>query len=72
MAVWGKEIRVTRQGDPPFLIDASITVEGQPSTRCWQQVNGPTVHVEAGGDEACNTSCLRQLGLPPEFTPLID
>lgn len=27
MAVLGTQIRVTRKGDPPFLIDASINVD---------------------------------------------
>lgn len=79
MAILGREIRITRLGDPPFLMDTSIMVDGQPPTRCWQQVwclqqvLGPTTPVdEVGGDEACSTSCLRQLRLPPGFTPLVD
>lgn len=72
MTASGTEIEITRQGVPPFLIDASIMVDGQPSTMCLQQVLGPTAPVEVEGDEACNTSCLRQLRLPPGFTPLVD
>ncbi|MCL4368885.1 MAG: hypothetical protein M1337_06940 [Actinobacteria bacterium] len=78
MPVSSAQIEVTRQGVPPLLIDASIMVDGQPSTRCLQQVwcspqvLGPTTHVEADGDEARNTTCLRQLRLPPGFTPLVE
>ena len=67
MAAMGREIRITHQEGPLFLTDAPIMVDGQPSTSCWQQVLGPAAHMEAGEDEACSTSCMRQLRLPHGF-----
>ena len=58
----------------PFLTDSALMV-GEPVTRCLQQLwcspraAGPPVHAD---DQVGDTSCLRQLGLPPDFTPLVD
>jgi hypothetical protein len=67
-------LEMTRPGIPRFLTDDALRV-GQPVTRCMQQLwcspraAGPTAHAD---DQMCDTSCLRQLGLTPGFTPLVD
>ena len=72
MAVMGTKAQIGREELPPFVIDAPMMVDGQPCTSCWQQVLGPTAHGETEGDQACDTSCFRQLGLPARFAPVID
>jgi hypothetical protein len=77
MTVSAMEREITREGVPPFLIDGSVMIDG-PSTRCLQQLwcspqaLDTTATLEAQSNDACDTSCLRQLGLARGFAPLVD
>ena len=74
MTAPGTTVEMIHPGTLPFLTDSTPMV-GEPATRCMQQLwcspraAGPTAHAD---DQAGDTSCLRQLGLPPDFTPLVD
>ncbi len=78
MAGLSQEIRIVRRGGPLFPIKAQIPVDGQVSGGCLRQLwrlghgLGPSAPTEVVRDEACGTSCLRQLGLLQGFTPLAD
>ena len=72
MAALGSMTQITHEADPSFLIDPRFMVGGQPCTACWQQIVGPVARVGTESHEACTTECLRQLGLSPGFTPLVD
>jgi hypothetical protein len=77
MTVTGTTLEITRRSVPPFLTDDAHMV-GEPATNCVQQLwCSPravvsSVHANASEGWVGETSCLRQLGLRPGFTPMVD